>query len=93
MAARAVRLRPPHLHVAFSHHNFGCVCKLHQLVQGLRVDVVQCHMCLTALTHLVWGGGVGTGQRVRLGPTPGELQSPPAPGPDGLYLLVNMAWK
>lgn len=39
------------------------------------------------------GGGGGMGQQVRLGPTPGELQSPPAPGPDGLYLLVNMAWK
>lgn len=53
-AARAVRLRPPHLHVAFSHHDF--TCKLHQLVQGLRVNVVQCHVCLTALTHLAWVG-------------------------------------
>ena len=87
MAARAVRLRPPHLHVAFSHHNFGCVCKLHQLVQGLRVDVVQCHMCLTALTHLVWGGGWVRDSESDWGPRQESCRAPQHPDRMGCTCL------
>lgn len=46
-----------YLHVPLSHHDLSCVGILHQLLQRLGVDVMQCHMGLAALTHLIWGTG------------------------------------
>lgn len=44
-----------YLHVPLAHHNLSRVSVLHQLLQGLRVDVMQRHMRLAALAHLIWG--------------------------------------
>lgn len=46
-----------YLHIPLSHHDLSSVGVLHQLLQGLRVDVVQGHMGLAALTHLIWAKG------------------------------------
>lgn len=80
-------LKQPHLHVAFAHHNLSRVCELHQLVQGLRVDVMQRDVGLAALAHLICGDS-GSGQSHLGKPT-----KPPRAHWVGWYLLVNMAWK
>lgn len=43
----------PYLHIAFPHHDLCCVGVLDQLLQSLRVDVMQGHMGLPTLRHLV----------------------------------------
>lgn len=86
-------MRQAHLHVTFAHHDLSRIGKLHQLVQGLRVDVMQRHMCLAALTHLICGDSRSGQASAALG----GLQRLPSPlqclGWVGQYLLVNMAWK
>lgn len=46
-----------YLHIPLSHHDLSRVGVLHQLLQRLGVDVMQGHMGLAALTHLIWGKG------------------------------------
>lgn len=95
-----------YLHVALAHHDLGRVRVLHQLLQGLRVDVVQRDVGLAALAHLIWGntprkppqrdchpaGRFGRPRSKR-----GELGGHRATEERGRreedYLLVNMAWK
>lgn len=66
-------MRRPHLHVAFAHHDLGRVRKLHQLVQGLRVDVMQSYVRLAALAHLICGDSESDQ------PSPGRSAEPPPP--------------
>lgn len=68
-------MRQAHLHVTFAHHDLSRIGKLHQLVQGLRVDVMQRHMCLAALTHLICGDSRSGQASAALG----GLQSPLPP--------------
>lgn len=46
-------LKVTYLHISFSYYNFGSVGVLHQLLQSLRVNVMQGHVGLTALGHLI----------------------------------------
>lgn len=57
-----------YLHVPLAHHDLRCVRVLHQLLQGLGVNVVQRHVRLAALTHLIWGN---TDTRREQSPTAG----------------------
>lgn len=42
-------LKATYLHISFSYYDFGSVGILHQLLQSLRVNVMQGHVGLTAL--------------------------------------------
>lgn len=77
-------MRRPHLYVALPHHDLGRVRKLHQLVQGLRVDIVQRHMRLTALTHLICGDS-----RSGWSPPWESCRVPQVPEPDGAVLACE----
>lgn len=43
----------PYLHITFPHHDLCCVGVLDQLLQSLRVDVMQGDMGLPTLRHLI----------------------------------------
>lgn len=77
-------MRHPHLHVALAHDDLGSVRKLHQLVQGLRVNVVQRHVRLAALTHLICGDS-GSGRS----PPCAICGAPQAPRPDVVVLACE----